>query len=101
MWDEIFASFRQNTRDVCTCPTRGSGVWFYVWTEGRNLYVANSKEHIPSSTIKGRRRLNPDECETMLQLYKRRCRGESVSREAIAASVNQVYWYGIFHALGV
>ena len=76
-------------------------MWFYVWTEGRDLYVANSKEHTPSSTIKGRRRLKPDECETMLQLYKRRCRGESVSREAIAASVNQVYWYGIFHALGV
>ena len=62
---------------------------------------ANSKEHTPSSTIKGRRRLKPDECETMLQLYKRRCRGESVSKETIAASVNQVYWYGIFHALGV
>lgn len=101
MWDELLASFRQNPRDVCTFPTRGSGVWFYVRTEGRNLYIANSKEHTPSSTIKGRRRLKPDECETMLQLYKRRCRGESVSKETIAASVNQVYWYGIFHALGV
>lgn len=101
MWDEIFNSFWQNPRDICTCPIKGNGVWFYVWTEGFDLYVANSKEHIPSSKIKGRRRLNLKECEKMLQLYERRCRGESVSREAISASVNQVYWYGIFHALGI
>lgn len=77
------------------------GNWFYVWAEGNGLYVANSKSHTPSSKIQGRRRLNPSECDTLLDLYKRRCRGEAVSKQAIAATVNQVYWYGIFHALGL
>lgn len=101
MWDKIFLEFQKHPRDLCTVPTRGQGVWFYVWTEGRDLYVANSKSHTPSSKIQGRRRLNPSECDTLLDLYKRRCRGEAVSQQAIAATVNQVYWYGIFHALGL
>lgn len=99
MWDRIVYEFQKNPRDVCTYPTRGEGVWFHVWAEGRNLYVANSKTHMPSSKIKGMRCLDPDECTAMFNLYKRRCRGEAVSQEAIALTRNQVYWYGIFHAM--
>ena len=99
LWNKILSEFRTNPRDVCTCPTRGQGVWFYVWVEGRNLYVANSKKHMPSSKIKGRRRLDPDECTAIFNLYKRRCCGEAVSQEAIALTRNQAYWYGIFHAI--
>ena len=32
----------------------------------------------------------------MYELYCRRKRGERISQEAIATTVNQVYWYGIF-----
>ena len=101
MWDQIFLEFQRNPRDICTNPIRGNGVWFYVWTEGYNLFVSNSKSHAPSSKIKGRRRLNPSECDTMLHLYKMRCLGKPVSQAASATTVNQVYWYGIFHALGM
>ena len=99
LWRKILSEFQKNPRDVCTCPTRGQGRWFYVWAEGGNLYAANSKTHTPSSKIKGARWLNPEECAPMLLLYERRCRGEAVSQEATALTRNQVYWYGIFRAM--
>lgn len=99
MWNKIILEFQKNPRDVRTCPTRGHGVWFYVWVEAGNLYVSRSKACTPSSKIKGKRWLNPSECEPMLELYKRRCRGESVSQEATALTRNQVYWYGIFYEM--
>ena len=97
--NKIISEFQKNPRDVCTRPTRGHGVWFYVWVEAGNLYVSRSKVYTPSSKIKGKLWLNPSECEPMLELYKRRCRGESVSQEAIALTRNQVYWYGIFYEM--
>ena len=41
-----------------------------------------------------------DELPEIFKLYLRRKQGESVSREATALTVNQVYWYGIFSELG-
>ena len=99
VWDKIISEFQKNPHDVRTCPTRGTGVWFYIWAEGGNLYVSRSKACTPSSKIKGKRWLNPSECDPVLQLYKRRCRGESVSQEATALTRNQVYWYGIFYEM--
>lgn len=100
VWSEIVASYQARPRDVCTRPLRGLGRWFYVWADRSNVYVKNSKENRPSCCIQGQRKLNPDECQAMYELYKRRCRGERVSQEAIATTVNQVYWYGIFYDLG-
>lgn len=99
MWNKIISEFQENPRDVRTCPTRGQGVWFFVWVEGKNLYVSRSRAHTPSSSITGRRRLNPDECEPVFCLYKKRCLGEAVSREATGLTRNQVYWYGIFRIM--
>ena len=97
MWAKIVASFQSNPRDVKTCPLRREGRWFYVCVRGGNIFVQNSKSHFPSCQIQGSRRLNPEECDPMYELYCRRQRGERVSQEAIATTVNQVYWYGIFH----
>ena len=99
MWSKIISSYQSHPRDVCTRPLRGTGRWFYVWATRGDVYVQNSKKHFPSCRIQGQRKLNPDECKVMYDLYKRRYRGEKVSREATATTVNQVYWYGIFYDL--
>ena len=99
MWSKIISSYQSQPRDVRTQPLQKGGLWFYVWAEGNNLYVKNSMEHQPSCQIQEQRRLNPDECQAMYDLYKRRCHGEKVSQEATRITVNQVYWYGIFYDL--
>lgn len=96
MWSEIVTSFQSNPRDVKTCPLHREGRWFYVYVQCGNIFVQNSKSHFPSCRIQDCRRLNPEECERMYDLYCRRQRGECVFQEATATTRNQVYWYGIF-----
>ncbi|MBE6926919.1 MAG: hypothetical protein E7467_00270 [Ruminococcaceae bacterium] len=104
MWEQIVRSFTQNPRDVKTIPLyKREALWFFVYAESGEVYVAPARTHTPSSKITTTRKLavHENECETMLDLYRRRKCGEAVSKEAQAASVNQVYWYGIFADLGI
>ncbi len=103
MWKEIVESFTSNPRDVKSIPiTKRTPVWFYVYMENGRLYVEGAKDHIPSSNISTRRLLSPKNnmVETMFDIYQRRKSGEPVSAEATAATVNQIYWYGIFADMG-
>lgn len=103
MWEEIIKSFSDNPRDVKSVPvTKRTPVWFYVYVENGKLYVESAKEHILGSKISKRRMLSPENkmCETMFNIYQRRKRGEPVSGEATATTLNQIYWYGIFADMG-
>lgn len=101
MWQTIFKSFREDPRDVRTAPLHGDGKWFFVYTEADHLYVIGSRAHQPSCCISGRRKLNEKECDVLLEFYHRRKAGQMISQEAGAKTQNQVYWYGIFAALGL
>lgn len=99
--NEILKSFTDNPRDVHTCPTCSrTPKWFFVSVSGRNVIISESKANINSSKLKTNRLLNFNELPEIFKLYLRRKQGESVSREATALTVNQVYWYGIFSELG-
>lgn len=95
-WEEMIESYTNNPRDVKTTPTRGEGIWFYVYVEDDNIYIENAKNHLDSSKIKTRRKIEKEKIDIMMSLYCRRKKGESVSGEATDITYNQVYWFGIF-----
>ena len=101
-WNDSVCSYSKNPRDVVTVPTTNrAGKWFYVSVFNGNIIIDGRKKHADSSKLSGPRRLPPQELDAMLDLYHRRKKGESVSAEATAVTVNQVYWYGIFNDLGL
>ena len=103
MWEEIIRSFAENPRNVQSQPiTKRSPLWFYVYVENSTLYVDRAKDAFPSSNLSQRRKLanSSKKCDIMYNLYRRRQNGESVSVEASATTVNQVYWYGVFADMG-
>ena len=92
----IMDSYSRGPRDVHTIPLQGNKIWFYVCAENGELYISKARHHANSSQVRGQRRMDKQNCEAMLALYRRRKQGESVSMEASATTQNQVYWYGIF-----
>ena len=99
-YQDLLNSYIDNPRDVHTVPlTKKTPVWFHVMVKTDTIYVGSAVEHTPSSNISSFRSLNKNEFDFMLDLYKRRMNGESVSAEAIQNTVNSVYWYGIFNDL--
>ena len=99
VWNEIVRELSKTPRDIQTVPLRGKGKWFRAYSDGANVFVMCSKEHSPSCKISKVRKLDQEHCVGMTELYHRRRRGESVSREACDLTRHQVYWYGIFSAL--
>lgn len=102
-WENLLNEFKILPRDVSTVPlskTRNP-LWFYVFVENNKLYVKNSINKLPSSKIDNKRLLSKGEYLDMLDIYKRRCKGEAVSREATQRTKSQVYWYGIFNELNL
>ena len=103
MWEEMLRSFGENPRDVQSRPIiKRTAKWFYVYAENGKIYVDCAREKTPSSSLSQRRMLssNSEKCDMMYDIYLRRKRGEPVSAEATAATVNQIYWYGIFADMG-
>lgn len=99
-WQIIYESFYNNPRDVRTNPvTKKPSLWFYVYSENGNVYIDNARYHDNSSQLTHRRMLDKNNFAQMLDLNDRRNQGFAISKEAIAVTVNQVYWYGIFRDL--
>ena len=107
LWNTIVDSYTRNPRNVQTVPiekkggTKKTGVWFYVSSQNGKVFVSKAQNHDNSSRMQGTRQLNKMKCDAMFALYQCRKAGEKVSQEAGATTYNQVYWYGIFHDLGL
>ena len=101
-YSEIVRNFKNTPRDIPTAPTtRVAPKWFYVYEKNGNLYVSCGKDHSNICKIQNDRILLEKEFPIMLDLYHRRQRGDSISAESQAASMNQSYWYGIFKELSL
>lgn len=97
IWESLICEFSKNPRDVKTVPVvQREPKWFYVSAVNDMLYVESGRTHSNKSNISIGRSLNKQKLESMLDLYHRRKRGETVSAQAKQTTVNQVYWYGIF-----
>lgn len=95
-WQTIISDLKNNPRDLHTVPkSNAKPRWFYAYTDGDKIYVTNAKEHTPSSKISTPRKLKFSTFEKVYPIHLRREKGESVSQEATATTVNSVYWYSI------
>ena len=101
-YEVLVNSLESNPRDIVTRPLiNRKGKWFYAYVENGYIMVITSKQKEPKCAISMPRTLRKSECEKLYDLYIQRKCGQSVSKEAGTATVNQVYWYGIFADLGL
>ncbi len=102
-WQSICSTFTNEKTELHTIPksVKRIPVWFSVQGDGSILYISTASVNSPSSKLSGIRRLDFNEFARMYPIYIRRKKGEKVSREAQAASLNQVYWYAIMDYCGL
>ena len=92
IWNEILNSFSKKPRDVLTF---GKRKYFYVYTEGTDVYLESGREHKNASEIKGRRQLDKNNLQVVYEQYKL----GSKPSEVADVTYNSVYWMGIFRDL--
>ena len=101
MYNKIIAEFSKSPRDICTVPLKSNTrKWFFVFVQDNTVFIEPAHNKAPSSQVK-RRKLPESECEKILEIYHRRAKGQSVSKEAQACTYSQVYWYGIFSEMNL
>ena len=91
-WEEILESFSKNPRDVIT---QQQGVWFYTYTEEKNIYVETGRNHTKCSKITTRRRLDSKNFETIYDMYL----SNAPRSKVCGITRNASYWFGIFSDL--
>jgi hypothetical protein len=96
LWHKLFSSLGSKPQEFPTTPkSNRKPLWFSAYIDGNCIYVRNAKEHQPSCSILGERKLTYKEFEQMYPIYLKREQGEPVSKEAQVISFNQVYWYSL------
>ena len=99
-YNDLVNEFHVNPREVSTTPINGSTPkWFFVYERQNEVYIASGHDQPVVCSVYPDRRLKPSEFPVMLELFKRREKGEPVSQEAGRQSINQSYWFGIFKEL--
>ncbi len=95
-WSIIIKELKSNPRDLHTLPTNNSQArWFFAYTDGDRIFIEQAKSNYPSSKISTRRILDYNGFKKIHPIYVRRKRGENVSSEASAITMNQSYWYPV------
>ena len=98
-WDDLYDSFKKNPRSVKTHPQSNSTPkWFYAYSNGSAICIENARGKQPSCSIKGTRKLNPNEFNEVFEIYLRREKGDSVSSEITRVTLNSSYWFGVIYA---
>ena len=99
---DIVSYLAHNPHDIITNPiAKRTGRWFYAYVENGRAVVATARKHTPKCSISKPRVLPEKEISEIYELYLKRKQGYSVSAQAAAITMNQVYWYGIFYDMGL
>lgn len=99
---DIISYLADNPHDIITNPIANrTGKWFCAYVENGKIVVAAAKKQAPKCSISKPRVLPEKEISEIYELYLKRKQGYSVSAQAAAITMNQVYWYGIFHDMGL
>jgi len=99
-WDIMYDSFKKNPRNVQTHPQRNSQPrWFYAYSDGSAICIENSRGKHPSCSISEKRKLEHDKFSAVYDLYLRREKGDSVTKEIGSITRQASYWFGAIHAM--
>ena len=96
LWDKIKSYLRNNKTEFHTVPKDNrQPVWFSAVTEGDVVVIDKAVVNTPSSKLKYSRKLTFKDFQKIYPIYLKRESGQSVSKEATEATVNQVYFFSI------
>ncbi|MDP4087372.1 MAG: hypothetical protein Q8934_22670 [Bacillota bacterium] len=100
IWNTIVAKLTGNRVELPTIPkTKKIPVWFSATTDGEAIFIDKATDHRPSSKLSVQRNLKYSTFQKVYPLYLRRERGDAVSREVTAITVNQVYYFSLIKHL--
>ena len=91
-WEQILNSYTNTPRDVVTLK---QGLWFYVYGDGKDIYIEAGKSHIPSSKINITRKIDKQNFEIVYKTYV----SNTPRSEIVDVTRNSAYWFGIFEEL--
>jgi thymidine phosphorylase len=95
-WNLIIKNLEGKTIELPTVPkTKKIPVWFSASTNGEIVIINEATEHEPSSKLSAPRILKYNTFQKVFPLYLRREKGEAVSSEVTATTVNQVYYFSL------
>ncbi|MEH7096509.1 hypothetical protein [Neobacillus vireti] len=95
-WISITKNLEGKTIELPTIPKiKKIPVWFSATTNGDIIIIDKATSHEPSSKLSTPRILNYNTFQKVFPLYLRREKGESVSSEVTAITVNQVYYFSL------
>ena len=96
----IIRSYSENPRDVATTPqVNRTPLWFYVSSDGTNVFVESGRSHANKAKITARRRLDKQNSSIIYLMYNLYRRGYMRRSEIAAKNKNSSYWFGIFEDL--
>jgi hypothetical protein len=95
-WNLIISKLEGNRVELPTVPrTKKEPVWFAATTDGKTVFINRAIDHVPSSKLSGQRNLTYSSFHKVYPLFLRREKGEAVSSEVTAVTVNQVYYFSL------
>lgn len=95
-WKYIISDIVSNPRDISTIPNDSSTpVWFYAYSDGKNVYIEQAKNNTPSSELSKTMVLRYSMFKKVFPIFLRRENGEDVTSEARNSIQGPSYWYPI------
>lgn len=93
-WQQIVTNLDGYIIELPTTPKmKREPVWFSATSNGEEILVNKATNNLPSSRITATRTLTYDKFQEVYPLYLRREKGESVSKEVTAITLNSVYYF--------
>ncbi len=94
IWNLIRNSYSVNPRNVLTC---GGRKYFYVYTDGDDVYIESGRNYQNNSSISTPRTLDKKNLKTIFEEYKTGSKPSDITK----ITFNSVYWFGIFKDLNL
>lgn len=95
-WTAIVKNLEGKTIELPTVPkTKKVPVWFSASANGEIVFINQAIDNQPSSKLSATRILRYNTFQKVYPLYLRREKGEPVSSEVSAITVNQVYYFSL------
>jgi len=95
-WNAIISQLEGKHIELPTVhKTKRTPVWFTANTDGNQIFINQAVDNKPSSSLSMERKLNYHTFQKVYPFYLKREKGEPVSYQVTAITVNQVYYFSL------
>jgi hypothetical protein len=96
LWEQIIERAQIQAFEIHTVPlNKREPLWFRVNSDGNVVIISQSRDNVPSSSLKVSRIISYQEFDRIYPYYDLRRKGDAISQEVGRKSVNTVYIYGL------